>query len=94
MYICIPVEMFSDDGQCSQEIKIDSAMSVTLPDKSFFIIPNCVNCSVSLVAPKDKQIVISLYIVGTETSGGDKCDLNRLDIYDGEGENVDTLLSG
>ncbi|XP_060579763.1 uncharacterized protein LOC132736620 [Ruditapes philippinarum] len=88
------VEMFSNDGRCSPELQIDSALVLTLPRHSFSVLPNCVNCSVTLVAPKDKQIVATLYIVGTETSHSGKCDLNRLDIYDGNYENENNRLSG
>lgn len=79
---------------CSSEVRLEQAMIIVPTRHPYFVLPTCMNCSVTLVASLDQQIVSTLYLLGTEVSKDDKCSLNRLDIYDGENVDDSHLLSG
>ncbi|XP_045191378.2 suppressor of tumorigenicity 14 protein-like [Mercenaria mercenaria] len=82
------------DKHCSTELRVVAAMIIVPHIHPFSVLPNCMNCSVTLVVPEDQQVVATLYKVETQTSSDGTCGLNRLDIYDGDNENSINRLSG
>ncbi|KAH3773266.1 hypothetical protein DPMN_174624 [Dreissena polymorpha] len=70
---------------CSQTKSINGSMVISVSSHQYKVIPKCQNCSVAIVTADDYLLVATLYKLGTEISNSSaaECDLNRLDIFDG-----------
>lgn len=90
-YNLLTVEMTK---HCSQEVFIYAPIKLIPKRHHFYLFDNCLNCSVTFRTSVDQQIVATIVLLGTDTEGGDRCELNRLDIYDGSNTDPSNLISG
>ncbi|KAH3808950.1 sortilin-related receptor-like [Dreissena polymorpha] len=80
---------------CSQTKSINGSLVISVSSHQYKVIPKCQNCSVTIVTADDNNLVATLYKLGTEISNSSaaECDINRLDIFDGNSSEISKILS-